>query len=122
MRLIWSDASQQMWCMRNSLSWCLHLHRIEGFKSREGHQSTYEGGHLQVFVGDKINAGIYCLSPAVLDRIEMRPTSIEKETFPSSAAMASSLRSRSQATGWTSASPRTTSQVQHCPATAFCLE
>lgn len=37
---------------------------------------------LQVFVGDKINAGIYCLSPAVLDRIEMRPTSIEKETFP----------------------------------------
>lgn len=68
--------------MRNSLSWCLHLHRIEGFKSREGHQSTYEGGHLQVFVGDKINAGIYCLSPAVLDRIEMRPTSIEKETFP----------------------------------------
>ena len=37
---------------------------------------------LQVFVGDKINAGIYCLSPGVLDRIEMRPTSIEKETFP----------------------------------------
>lgn len=37
---------------------------------------------FQVFVGDKINAGIYCLSPAVLDRIEMRPTSIEKETFP----------------------------------------
>ena len=35
-----------------------------------------------MFVGDKINAGIYCLSPAVLDRIEMRPTSIEKETFP----------------------------------------
>ena len=33
-------------------------------------------------MGDKINAGIYCLSPAVLDRIEMRPTSIEKETFP----------------------------------------
>ena len=37
---------------------------------------------VQIFVGDKINAGIYCLSPAVLDRIEMRPTSIEKETFP----------------------------------------
>jgi len=37
---------------------------------------------VKVFVGDKINAGIYCLSPAVLDRIEMRPTSIEKETFP----------------------------------------
>jgi NDP-sugar pyrophosphorylase family protein len=37
---------------------------------------------VQTFVGDKINAGIYCLSPSVLDRIEMRPTSIEKETFP----------------------------------------
>lgn len=36
----------------------------------------------QVFVGDKINAGIYILSPRVLDRIELRPTSIEKETFP----------------------------------------
>jgi len=34
------------------------------------------------FVGDKINAGIYILSPKVLDRIELRPTSIEKETFP----------------------------------------
>ena len=37
---------------------------------------------LQAFVGDKINAGIYILSPKVLDRIELRPTSIEKETFP----------------------------------------
>lgn len=36
----------------------------------------------QTFVGDRINAGIYCLSPSVLDRIENRPTSIEKETFP----------------------------------------
>ena len=36
----------------------------------------------QVFVGDKINAGIYVLSPSVIDRIEMRPTSIEKEVFP----------------------------------------
>ena len=37
---------------------------------------------LQTFVGDKINAGIYILSPQVLERIELRPTSIEKETFP----------------------------------------
>lgn len=37
---------------------------------------------VQTFVGDKINAGIYVLSPAVLERIELRPTSIEKETFP----------------------------------------
>lgn len=38
------------------------------------------------FVGDKINAGIYCCSPKILDRIEPRPTSIEKEVFPAVAA------------------------------------
>lgn len=36
----------------------------------------------QTFVGNKINAGIYVLNPSVLDRIELRPTSIEKEVFP----------------------------------------
>lgn len=36
----------------------------------------------QVFVGSNINAGIYILNPSVLDRIEMRPTSIEREIFP----------------------------------------
>lgn len=35
------------------------------------------------FVGNRINAGIYIFSPKVLDRIELKPTSIEKETFPS---------------------------------------
>jgi len=40
----------------------------------------------QEFVGDKINAGIYCCSPKLLDRIELRPTSIEKEVFPHVAA------------------------------------
>lgn len=34
---------------------------------------------LQEFVGDKINAGIYCCSPIILDRIELKPTSIERE-------------------------------------------
>lgn len=34
------------------------------------------------FVGNRINAGIYILNPSVLDRIELRPTSIEQETFP----------------------------------------
>lgn len=34
------------------------------------------------FVGDKINAGIYCCSPSILKRIQPRPTSIEKEIFP----------------------------------------
>lgn len=36
----------------------------------------------KLFVGNKINAGIYLLNPSVLDRIELRPTSIEKEVFP----------------------------------------
>ncbi|CAA3002779.1 mannose-1-phosphate guanylyltransferase 1-like [Olea europaea var. sylvestris] len=36
----------------------------------------------KLFVGNKINAGIYLLDPSVLDRIELRPTSIEKEVFP----------------------------------------
>lgn len=34
------------------------------------------------FVGNRINAGLYILNPEVIDLIEMRPTSIEKETFP----------------------------------------
>lgn len=38
------------------------------------------------FVGDKINAGIYVLSAKVLDRIELKPTSIEREVFPHIAA------------------------------------
>lgn len=36
----------------------------------------------KIFVGNKINAGIYLLNPSVLDRISLRPTSIEKEVFP----------------------------------------
>lgn len=38
------------------------------------------------FVGNRINAGIYILNPSVLRRIELRPTSIEQETFPSISA------------------------------------
>ncbi|EPS41938.1 hypothetical protein H072_4082 [Dactylellina haptotyla CBS 200.50] len=34
------------------------------------------------FVGNRINAGIYILNPSILKRIELRPTSIEQETFP----------------------------------------
>jgi mannose-1-phosphate guanylyltransferase len=34
------------------------------------------------FVGNRINAGIYIFNTSVLDRIELRPTSIEQETFP----------------------------------------
>ncbi|XP_039013483.1 mannose-1-phosphate guanylyltransferase 1-like [Hibiscus syriacus] len=40
----------------------------------------------KVFVGNKINAGIYLIDSSVLDRIELRPTSIEKEVFPNIAA------------------------------------
>lgn len=36
----------------------------------------------QMFVGNKINAGIYLLNPSVLDSIELKPTSIEKDIFP----------------------------------------
>eukprot|EP01101_Sappina_pedata_P001304 TRINITY_DN1139_c0_g1_i2.p1 TRINITY_DN1139_c0_g1~~TRINITY_DN1139_c0_g1_i2.p1 ORF type:complete len:366 (+),score=150.77 TRINITY_DN1139_c0_g1_i2:111-1208(+) len=34
------------------------------------------------YVGNKINSGIYIFNPSMLDRIELRPTSIEKEIFP----------------------------------------
>ncbi|XP_018565703.1 mannose-1-phosphate guanyltransferase beta [Anoplophora glabripennis] len=36
----------------------------------------------QEFISNKINAGLYILNPSVLNRIELRPTSIEKEVFP----------------------------------------
>ncbi|KAJ8909559.1 hypothetical protein NQ315_015549 [Exocentrus adspersus] len=40
----------------------------------------------QEFISNKINAGLYILNPSVLSRIELRPTSIEKEVFPYMAA------------------------------------
>nr|CAI5846880.1 unnamed protein product [Callosobruchus analis] len=39
----------------------------------------------QEFISNKINAGLYILNPSVLNRIEVRPTSIEKEVFPNMA-------------------------------------
>jgi mannose-1-phosphate guanylyltransferase len=38
------------------------------------------------FVGNQINAGVYVLSPAVIDRIPPRNVSIEREIFPALAA------------------------------------
>lgn len=38
------------------------------------------------FVGNRINAGIYIFKPSILKRIELRPTSIEQETFPAMTA------------------------------------
>jgi len=40
----------------------------------------------QTYVGNRINGGLYLLNPSVLRRIELRPTSIERETFPSMVA------------------------------------
>jgi len=34
------------------------------------------------YVGNKINSGIYLFNPSILNRIELQPTSIEKEIFP----------------------------------------
>eukprot|EP01147_Barroeca_monosierra_P002393 gene2393-5340_t len=39
----------------------------------------------QVYVGNRINAGLYIFNPEILDRIELRPTSIENEIFPAMA-------------------------------------
>lgn len=36
----------------------------------------------QTFVGNHINAGLYVFNPSVLNRISLKPTSIEKEIFP----------------------------------------
>lgn len=40
----------------------------------------------QEFISNKINAGLYILNPSVLNRIELKPTSIEKEVFPGMAS------------------------------------
>jgi len=40
----------------------------------------------QQFVSNKINAGIYLFNVEILSRIELRPTSIEREIFPKMAA------------------------------------
>jgi len=36
----------------------------------------------QVFISNKINAGLYLFNVSIIDRIENRPTSIEREIFP----------------------------------------
>jgi mannose-1-phosphate guanylyltransferase len=40
----------------------------------------------QVYVGNKINAGLYIFNPSILKRIQLKPTSIEKEIFPKMAS------------------------------------
>lgn len=60
--------------------------------SKYGVVVSTEDGQIQRFVekpkeyvGNRINAGIYIFNPSILKRIELRPTSIEKETFPAMA-------------------------------------
>lgn len=36
----------------------------------------------QEYVSNKINAGMYIFSSGILNRIQLKPTSIEKEIFP----------------------------------------
>lgn len=36
----------------------------------------------QTYVSNKINAGLYIFNPKMLNRIQLKPTSIEKEVFP----------------------------------------
>jgi len=50
--------------------------------SREDGRITQFVEKPQVFVGNRINAGIYIFNPAILNRVEAKPTSIEKEIFP----------------------------------------
>ena len=40
----------------------------------------------QQYVGNKINAGLYLLNVSMIDRISLKPTSIEREIFPLMAA------------------------------------
>jgi mannose-1-phosphate guanylyltransferase len=40
----------------------------------------------QTYVGNKINAGLYLLNVSMIDRIELKPTSIEREIFPKMAS------------------------------------
>lgn len=51
---------------------------------KPGHKSTIDRFVEKPieFVGNRINAGLYIFNPSVLERIELRPTSIEQETFP----------------------------------------
>lgn len=37
-------------------------------------------------MGDKINAGIYIMNQEVLERIRLKPTSLERDIFPAIAA------------------------------------
>ena len=36
----------------------------------------------QIFVSNRINAGFYIFQPSVLDRIENKPTSLERDIIP----------------------------------------
>lgn len=86
------------------------LDQLVAFHKSHGHQGTIvvtqvedptrygvvvskEDGQIErfvekptVFVSNKINAGLYLFNLEVIDRIENRPTSIEREIFPAMAS------------------------------------
>jgi mannose-1-phosphate guanylyltransferase len=86
------------------LSDMLNFHRAHGGEgtilvtkvqdpSKYGVVIADEKGQIQQFVekpqtpvGDKINAGIYLFNVDILSRIELKPTSIERDIFPKIAA------------------------------------
>ncbi|KAJ2756536.1 mannose-1-phosphate guanyltransferase [Coemansia pectinata] len=60
--------------------------KMRDFHMEHGNEGTILATKPVEFVGNRINAGIYIFSPSILDRIELRPTSIEKEIFPKMAS------------------------------------
>ncbi|KAK9158881.1 hypothetical protein Scep_005455 [Stephania cephalantha] len=62
------------------------LEKMIEFHKAHGGEASIMVTKPKTFVGNKINAGIYLLNPSLLDRIELRPTSIYREVFPKIAA------------------------------------
>lgn len=54
--------------------------------SKEDGEITQFVEKPQVFVSNRINAGLYLFNTSIIDRIEARPTSIEREIFPTMAS------------------------------------
>ena len=100
----------------NAGIYCLHL--LPHMTIAHFHALPALAPHLQTFVGDKINAGIYCLSPSILNRIEPRPTSIEKEV---SAGLAGGICPEYCGAGWGYWSTASNCIQRRMPATSMCV-
>ena len=104
--LLWGDGTEPFFVLNSDIACEFPFADMVAFHKRHGREGTLmvtkvdepskygvivsrEGGQIERFVekpkeyvGNRINAGIYLFNPAILNRIEMRPTSIEKEIFP----------------------------------------